>query len=71
MNFSIIGVIAHFQCILSPMKKNARPRVSMINTGKDIDWSTSVSKGLENFSHSHILFWMDDAFLSNKIDTKE
>lgn len=56
--------------LISNEKKCEDPRVSMINTGKDIDWSTSVSKGLENFSHSHILFWMDDAFLSNKIDTK-
>lgn len=56
--------------LLSNEKKCEDSRVKMINTGKDIDWSTSVSKGLENFPHSHILFWMDDAFLSKKIDTK-
>lgn len=56
--------------LLSNEKKYEDSRVTMINVGKDIDWSTSVSRGLEHFAHSHVLFWMDDAFLSNKVDTK-
>ena len=39
------------------------PRVITLLAGDDLDWSTTISRALKDLDHSHILFWIDDAFL--------
>ncbi|MRI34329.1 hypothetical protein EOPP23_15170 [Endozoicomonas sp. OPT23] len=44
-------------------------RVTTLCAGDDLDWSTTVARALQGLNHSHILFWIDDAFLSEDVDT--
>jgi hypothetical protein len=47
------------------------PRVTTLLAGDDLDWSTTIARALEGVPQSHILFWIDDAFLSAPVDTCE
>lgn len=44
-------------------------RVTTLHAGDDLDWSTTIARSLEGLNHSHILFWIDDAFLAGTVDT--
>ncbi len=46
-------------------------RVVTLLAGEDLDWSTTICKALENVKSSHVLFWIDDAFLSEAVCTKK
>lgn len=46
------------------------PRVTTLLAGDDIDWSSTITTALNQIYHSHVLFWIDDAFLAAKVDTK-
>lgn len=43
------------------------PRVTTLLAGEDVDWTSTVARSLEKLQHSHILFWIDDAFLDEKV----
>lgn len=46
-------------------------RVTTLLAGDDIDWSSTISAALDQIGHSHVLFWIDDAFLAAKVNTAE
>src|SRR6185437_8640250 len=37
-------------------------RVTTMLAGEDRDWSSTVAAAVSKFPHSHVLFWIDDAF---------
>lgn len=47
------------------------PRVTTLLAGDDIDWSSTITAALDQINHSHVLFWIDDAFLAAKVDTSK
>jgi hypothetical protein len=46
-------------------------RVTTLLAGDDVDWSSTISAGLDQIEHSHVLFWIDDAFLDKDVRTSE
>lgn len=47
------------------------PKVITLNAGDDLDWSTTIARSIAGLQHTHLLFWIDDAFLSADVDTKK
>jgi len=45
-------------------------KVKTILSGKDIDWSTSLLTILKQIPEEQILFWLDDLYLTDKVDNK-
>lgn len=45
------------------------PRVTTLLAGDDIDWSSTICAALDQIDHSHVLFWIDDAFLAAPVAT--
>lgn len=50
-------------------KKFSDPRVTTLLAGDDIDWSSTITAALDQIRHSHVLFWIDDAFLAEQVHT--
>ncbi|WP_143330270.1 hypothetical protein [Chromobacterium haemolyticum] len=44
-------------------------RVTTLLAGDDIDWSSTIAAALDQIDHSHVLFWIDDAFLAAPVRT--
>lgn len=38
-------------------------------SGKDVDWSSSFKKILDQIAEEHILVWIEDAFISSQVNT--
>jgi hypothetical protein len=47
------------------------PRVSTLLAGEDSSWSSTILNSIKQIDHSHILFWIDDAFPIKQIDTRQ
>ena len=47
------------------------PKVTMLMAGDDKDWSTTMVKAISTLKQTHILFWMDDFFLTGPVSTVE
>lgn len=45
-------------------------RVKTVLSGKDTDWSTSFKKILAQISEKYIFVWMEDAFITSKMETE-
>lgn len=45
------------------------PRVTTLLAGEDRDWSSTVAAAVSKFPHSHVLFWIDDAFPIAAVDS--
>lgn len=52
-------------------KKCPDSRVTTLLAGNDLDWSSTIASALEKIDHSHLLFWIDDAFLSKHVRTPD
>ena len=50
-------------------KQFSDPRVTTLLAGDDVDWSSTIATALTQIRHSHVLFWIDDAFLADKVQT--
>jgi hypothetical protein len=46
-------------------------RVTTLLAGDDKDWSSTVGNAISKLPHSHVLFWIDDAFPVARVDTAE
>lgn len=46
-------------------------RVTTLLAGEDLDWSSTIAKALRQVRQSHVLFWIDDAFLAERVDTSK
>jgi hypothetical protein len=44
-------------------------RVTTLLAGEDKDWSSTIIAAVSDLPQSHLLFWIDDAFLSSRVDT--
>jgi hypothetical protein len=47
------------------------PKVITLLAGDDLDWSTTISRAISGLKHSHLMFWIDDAFLSGDVSNKK
>jgi hypothetical protein len=47
------------------------PQVTTLLAGGDIDWSTTMATAIAQLNHSHLLFWIDDAFLTNDVSNQK
>jgi len=47
------------------------PQVTTLLAGDDIDWSSTINAALNQIGHSHVLFWIDDAFLAARVSTSQ
>jgi hypothetical protein len=45
------------------------PRVNSLLSGEDTDWSSGVRRCIQQIDHSYIMLFLDDAFLTSKINT--
>jgi hypothetical protein len=54
--------------LIANFKQFPDHRVCTLLVGEDEDWSTTVEKAVQQLKHTHILFWMDDAFLSRRVN---
>lgn len=52
-------------------KRHPDSRVTTLLAGDDVDWSSTIAAALEQIGHSHVLFWIDDAFLNKVVKTSE
>lgn len=52
-------------------KKFTHDRVTMLLAGEDLSWSTTMSRAVSQLTHSHILFWIDDAFPIARVDSEK
>lgn len=52
-------------------KRHTDSRVTTLLAGDDVDWSSTIAATLEQIGHSHVLFWIDDAFLNKDVRTAE
>lgn len=52
-------------------KRHPDSRVTTLLAGDDVDWSSTISAALEQIGHSHVLFWIDDAFLNKNVSSSE
>lgn len=54
--------------LVSNHKSYDDSRVHTLLAGDDLDWSSTVLKCIDQISHTHCLFLIDDAFLSKKVE---
>lgn len=47
------------------------PQVVTLLAGDDLDWSTTIARSIAGLQHTHLLFWIDDAFLVDDVDSIE
>lgn len=52
-------------------KRHSDTRVTTLLAGDDVDWSSTIAAALEKIEYSHVLFWIDDAFLNKLVKTSE
>jgi hypothetical protein len=50
--------------------KYDHPKVITLLSGPDRDWSSSIRKCVEQICHDYLFFFIDDAFLISKVDSK-
>jgi len=55
--------------LIANHKRYDDPRVTTLLAGDDLDWSSTVLKSINQLQEQYVLFWVDDAFLRNKVDT--
>lgn len=55
--------------LISNYKSYPDKRVTALLAGEDLDWSSTIATALDQIDHSHLLFWIDDAFLAKQVDT--
>ena len=46
------------------------PKVITVLSGADRDWSSSIRKCIEQICHDYLFFFLDDAFIISKVDSK-
>lgn len=47
------------------------PKVTTLLAGDDLDWSSTMSTAIAQLNHSHLLFLIDDAFLTGDVSNQE
>ena len=57
--------------LVANQKKFEGSGVRTLLTGKDIDWSSTVRRALQQVAESHVFFWFDDVFLRAPVDEDE
>ncbi|AXX91784.1 hypothetical protein CPU12_11505 [Malaciobacter molluscorum LMG 25693] len=57
--------------ILSNTKKCEDKRIKTLLSGDDVDWSSSLRKGIEQLEEKNLFFFLEDAFLCEKVDNIE
>lgn len=45
-------------------------RVTTLTAGDDVDWSTTIFSAISKLEHTHLLFWIDDAFLDKPVPSE-
>lgn len=43
--------------------------INVINVGDDVSWSQNLIYCLKNVSQEYVLLWLDDVFITSKVDT--
>ncbi len=54
--------------LIANHKKFNHPRVVTLLAGDDLDWSSTVIHSINQLTEQYVLFWVDDAFLSEDVD---
>ncbi len=57
--------------LLSNEKECSDSRVNSLLSGDDLDWSSSLRKGINQLAEKNLFFFLEDAFLSKKVDNEE
>lgn len=57
--------------LLSNKIKCDDERVKFLLSGEDLDWSSSLRKGIEQLEEKNLFFFLEDAFLCKKVDNEE
>jgi len=52
-------------------KQHLDSRVTTLLAGDDLDWSSTIAAALDQIEHSHLMFWIDDAFLNEDVETSK
>lgn len=55
--------------LIANHKKFSHPRVITLLAGDDFDWSSTVIHSINQLTEQYVLFWVDDVFLSEDVDT--
>src|SRR5690349_2185528 len=52
-------------------KRFEHPKVTTLLAGDDLDWSSTISTAISQLNYSHLMFWIDDAFLVGDVSNQE
>jgi hypothetical protein len=54
--------------LLTNHKNFERFEIKAIKVGEDLDWSSNLKKALQSITTEYVLLWLDDVFISEKVD---